>query len=90
MINVSFALNPAQAINGIIDFTKDLNANLYRKATSKLSEDLFDYVPEDLLQLLKTLSDRATELSWNEPIAGIIMIPEEPTNVSTVYKLLWR
>ena len=49
MRNVPFALNPAQAITGIIDFTKDLNVKLYRKATSKLSEDLFDCVLEDLL-----------------------------------------
>ena len=75
MRNVPFALNPAQAITGIIDFTKDLTVKLYRKATSKLSEYLFDCVPEDLLKFLKTLSDRATELSWNDPIVGIIMIP---------------
>ena len=75
MRNVPFALNPAHAITVIIDFTKDSNVNLYRKAASKLSEDLFDCVPEDLLQFLKTLSDRATELSWNDPTVGIIMIP---------------
>ena len=40
------------------------------------------------MQFLKTLSDRATELSWNDPIVGIIMIPEDPTNLSTVYKNL--
>ena len=52
----------------------------------KPSEDLFDCVPEDLLLFLKTLSDRAMELSWNDPIVGIIMISENPTNGSTVYK----
>ena len=88
MRNVPFALNPAQAITGIIDFTMDSNVKIYRKATSKPSEDLFDCVPEDLLLFLKTLSDRAMELSWNDPIVGIIMIPEYPTNVSTVYKNL--
>ena len=88
MRNVPFVLNPAQAITGIINFTKDSNVKLYRKATSKVSEDLFYCVPEDLLQSLKILSDRTTELSWNDPIVGIIMIPEDPTNVSTVYKNL--
>ena len=81
-------VNFAQAITGIIDFTKDSNVKLYRKATLKLSENRFDCAPEDLLQLLKTLSDRATELSWNDPIVGIIMIPEDPTNGSTIYKNL--
>ena len=88
MRNVPFVLNTAQAITGIIDFTKDSNIKLYRKATSKLSQNLFDCVPEDLLQFLKTLSDRATELPWNDPIVGIIMIPEYPANVSTVYRNL--
>ena len=88
MRNVPFALNPAQAITDIIDFTKDANTKLYRKAKSKLSKDLSNCVPEDLLQLLKNLSDRARELSCNDPIVGIIMIPEHPTNVSTVYRNL--
>ena len=60
MRNVPFALNPDQAITGIIDSTKDSNVKLYMKATSKLSEDLFDCVPEDLLQFLKTLSVEGT------------------------------
>ena len=84
----SLCVNFAQAITGIIDFMKDLNVKLYRKAILKLSENLFDCAPEDLLQLLKTLSDRATEISWNDPIVGIIMLPEDPTNGSTVYKNL--
>ena len=88
MRNVPFALNPDQEITGIIDFTKDSNVKLYRKATSKLSKDLFDCVPEDLFHFLKNLSDRATEISWNDPIVGIIMISEDPANVSTVYKNL--
>ena len=85
MRNVPFALNPAQAITGIIDFTKDSNIKIYRKATSKLSKDMFDCVPEDLLQFLKTLSDRATELPWNDPIVGIIMIPEDPARTPVWY-----
>ena len=49
---------------------------------------MFYCVPEDLFQFLKTLSDRATELTWNDPIVGIIMIPEDPADVSTVYRNL--
>ena len=60
MRNVLFAFNLAQAITRIIEFTKDSNVKLFRKATSKPSEDLFECVTEDLLQFLKTLSDRAT------------------------------
>ena len=52
---VPFALNPAQAITEIINFTIDSNVKLYKRAASRLSEDLFDCVPEDLNQFLKTL-----------------------------------
>ena len=85
---VPFALNPAQAITGVIDFTIDSNVKLHKRATSKLSDDLFDCVPEDLNQFLKTLSDRASEYSWNDEVVGIMMIPEDPTDPSTVYKNL--
>ena len=86
MRNVPFTLNPAQAITGIINFTKDLNVKLYRKATSKLSEYLFDCVLEDILQFLKTLSDRATDLSWNDPIVGIIMITAKIVRLLILHK----
>ena len=85
---VPFALNPAQAITGIIDFTIDSNVKLHKRATSRLSKDLFDCVPEDLNQFLKTLSNRAREYSWNDDVVGVMMIPEDPTDPSTVYKNL--
>ena len=56
-----FALNPAHDMQGVINFAKLDNVKLHKKGTSRLSEDLFDCVPEDLHQFLKTLSDRATE-----------------------------
>ena len=85
---IPFALNPAQAITGIIDFTVDSNVKLHKRATSKLSEDLFDCVPEDLNQFLKTLSDRASKYSWNDNVVGIMMIPEDPSDPNTDYKNL--
>ena len=88
MINVPSALNPVEARTGIIDLTRDSNVKLYREATLKLSKDLFDCVPEDLLQFLKTQSDRATELTWNDPIVGIVIIPEDPADISLVYSNL--
>ena len=38
MARVPFALNPSQTTVGIIDFTRESNAKLYKQATTKLSE----------------------------------------------------
>ena len=52
---------------------------MHRRVTSKLAEDTFDCVPEDLYQFLKELGDRAAEYSWSDEIVGILMIPK-PSN----------
>ena len=75
---VLFALNPAHAMKGVINFTKSDNVKLHKKGTSRLSEDPFYCVPQDLHQFLKTLSDRATEYQWNNDVLGILMIPDHP------------
>ena len=85
MAGVPFALNPAQATVGVIDFTRESNVKLHKRATSRLSEDLFDCVPEDLNHFLKLLGDRSSEFSWNDPIVGIMMIPENPADYDTTY-----
>ena len=72
---IQFALNPAGAIPGLIDFTLQSHLRMHRRATSKLSDDTFDCVPEDLYQFLKELGDRASEFRWNDAI-GILMIPK--------------
>ena len=75
---VPFALNPAHAMQGVIDFAKPDNVKLQKKGTSRLSEDCFDCVPKDLHYFLKTLSDRATKYQWNDDVLGILMIPDHP------------
>ena len=75
---VPFALNPAHAMQGVIDFAKSDNVKLHKKGTSQLSEDCFDCVPKDLHQFLNTLSDRATKDQWYDDVLGILMIPDHP------------
>ena len=58
---ISFVLNPAHAVQGVINFSKSDNIKLHRKCTSRLNDDPFDCVPKDLHQFLKTLADHATE-----------------------------
>ena len=57
---IPFVLNPAHAVQGVINFAKSDNVKLHRKGTSRLNNNPFDCVPEDLHQFLKTLANCAT------------------------------
>ena len=70
--------NTAQAVQGVINFSKSENVKLHRKGTSRLNDDPFGCVPEYLHQFLKTLADRATEFQWNDDAVGIMQIPDHP------------
>ena len=65
MTGVAFALSPAAAIQGVIDYLKSEGRKIYGSATHKLSEDQFDCVPEDLTQLLDDLEDMASQFGWS-------------------------
>ena len=85
---VPFALNPTHAMQGMINFAKSDNVKIHKKGTSRLSEDCFDCVPEDIHQFLKTISDRATEYQWNDNVLGIFMIPDHPIFTTKYTNLL--
>ena len=75
-----FALTPAVALQGIIDFKSVEGRKLYETATNKLDEELYDCKPDGLYQFLHSLSIRAQEYGWNNPIGGILHVPREPDN----------
>ena len=85
---IPFALNPAHAVQGVINFSKSDNIILQRKGTSRLNDDHFDCVPEDLHQFLKTLADRATEFQWNNDAVGIMQIPDDPITTTNYTNLM--
>ena len=78
--NVPFALTPAMAHEGIIDYTTARGRKMYAAATSKLSEDLYDCNAEDLYAFLKALRERAREYGWETPGVGIMSIPDNHVN----------
>ena len=53
----AFALTPADAGAGIIDYSSTEGRKLYTRATTKLDEELFDCVPEGLYGFLQSLAD---------------------------------
>ena len=58
---VAFALSPAMAIPGIIDFTSRMGKDVFRFSTEKLDEELYDCHPDGMIQFLQSLSVRALE-----------------------------
>ena len=79
MAVVAFALSPAAAIQGVIDYLTSEGRKIHGSATHKLSEDQFDCVPEDLTQFLDDLEDRASQFGWSND-DGILEIPIDPAN----------
>ena len=73
----NFALTPAIAVVGIIDYNTNVGRKLYESATAKVAEELYDCKPDGLYQFLQSLSDRARAFGWDNEIDGILQIPED-------------
>jgi hypothetical protein len=77
---VAFALSPAMAIPGIIDFTSRMGKDVFRFSTEKLDEELCDCHPDGMIQFLQSPSVRAPECGWDNEVNGILQIPEDPAD----------
>lgn len=86
--NVQFALTPAMALDGIIDYKTTRGRKMYAAATTKLSEDLYDCNAEDLYAFLKALRERAREYGWETAGVGIMSIPDDPANPNAFKSLI--
>lgn len=77
---IPFALNPAQAVPGAINFTTREGQKYYDRAVEPLNKetDRFDATPEKLRQFRALLSNRAREFQWTAD-GGILLIPKDPT-----------
>ena len=63
--NVQFALTPAMALDGIIDYKTTRGRKMYAAATTKLSEDLYDCNAEDLYAFLKAYARELGSMDGN-------------------------
>ena len=75
-----FALTPAIAIVGIIDYSTNVGRKIYESATAKVAEELYDCKPDGLYQFLQSLSDQARAFGWDNDIGGILQIPEDASD----------
>ena len=64
---MAFALTPAQAYQGIIDYSTTEGRKLYESATRRLypSEEGFDCNPENLHGFLELVANRANAFDWD-------------------------
>jgi hypothetical protein len=79
--NAAFALSPAMAIPGVIDFNTRAGKGVFRYSTEKLDEELYNCQPDGMIQFLHSLSVRALEYGWDNDVTGIMMIPEDAADV---------
>ena len=79
---VEFALTPAEATNGVLNYATKQGRTIYGKATRSLYPEGqgYDCVPEGLYMFLQMLDMRAQEFGWASDI-GILQIPEDPENI---------
>ena len=83
----AFALTPATAIAGVIDYGTRIGSKVFGYATKSLmaEDELFDCEDEGLYGFLQALHERGNEYGWSEENAGILYIPEDPYDMDTDY-----
>ena len=64
---MAFALTPAQAYDGVLDYTTNEGRKLFTSATKSLypSDEGFDCTPDNLHGFIELVSNRAQEYNWN-------------------------
>jgi hypothetical protein len=72
-----FALAPAQAIDGALDYSKTNHAKIYKAGIQQVSKTPFNCEADGLFQFLKEVQDRAGEMGWTTGILSITMRIED-------------
>jgi hypothetical protein len=72
----AFALTPAVAIHGVVDYKTAEGRKIYSSATCKLDEELYDCKADGLNHFLKTAAARGEEFGWDNP-GGCLQIPND-------------
>ena len=80
-----FALSPALATRGIIDYSTRAGEKIYSSATKELDASKYDGEAQGLMAFLELLEERATNFGWD---TSIMMIPDQngtPINLLNGY-----
>jgi hypothetical protein len=71
--NVTFAFSPAQAVQGLLDYTKSEHSKIYKSAIREVCKEPFECEADGLYQFLKDIQDRADEMGWSDGILNITL-----------------
>ena len=86
----AFALTPADAVPGVIDYTTPEGRNIYKYGTSRLTEGLFDCHADGLHTFLNAVDARGKEYGWSDDVTGILYIPTDPAAPFDLHYLVER
>jgi hypothetical protein len=53
-----------------------------------MDEELYGCQADGLFQFLATLHIRSQEFGWNDPVTGIMQIPDDPSDINSSTKYL--
>ena len=66
--NVAFAFSPAQAVQGLLDYTKSEHSKIYKSAIREVCKEPFECEADGLYQFLRTFKTELTR--WDGPTAS--------------------
>ena len=69
--DVIFALSPANAIVGLLNFAKSEHHNIYKSGIKAVSDTAYDCEADGLFQFLREIKDRSVKMGWMEGILNI-------------------
>jgi hypothetical protein len=75
---INFALAPAQAIDGPLNYTKAEHHTIYKSGIRQITDDPFPCDANRLFQFLREVQDRAMEMGWMDGILNINTNPDGP------------
>ena len=81
----NFALSPALATTGIIDYSTRAGEKIYASATKELDSAKYDGEAQGLMAFLELLEERATNFGWDTSIMMIPVPHGNPINILAGY-----
>ena len=85
---VVFALSPAVAVVGLLDFTKSEHSKIYKSGIRAVTDTPFDCETEGLFQFLREVQDRASEMGWMDGILNVDITEEGDEDEETLSNLI--
>jgi hypothetical protein len=74
---VTFALAPAQAVDGPLDYSRAEHHKIYRSGIRAITDDPFPCDADRLFQFLREVQDRAMGMGWMDGILNVTTNPGE-------------